>query len=668
MTAYSFSQLIDFTRTSPGTFVGSNGLIQNSPQSRNLLTFTQEFDNAAWVKINSTVTANSVTAPDGTMTADTLTAVSANGTALQTYTAINAPYMYSVWLRRLTGTGDVQITVDGTTYATVAVTTTWTRFNTVLLGLAGAAGSRTAGVRIVTSGDAVYVWGAQLEVIPDVNLTFGSELISSGVIGLVGTPPAPATYNTGTGVGSVARTDLGNQSFVQWTGLSGTYRVNLTATTGSPTVRVGSGGPSGNIVLSVATGTTQNVYAQATDGFLTLASVNLATPTNPSTATFTLNSLRQITGTVGMPTTYTRNFGGLFPPRFDYNPITLAPLGILIEEQRANLLFPSEDFSALAWSPSSTITTTNTTVAPDGTTTGDTVRADASTSAYVSRNASFTGNGDKSFSVFLKAGTSTVTRLVLRDITPTPVNRAAVDITWTAGVPSGVATTGTLQGIDPYSNGWYRIRMLATGVIAGNTNQFRFSPDTATGTGTTIFWGAQTEDGAFATSYIPTVDLQITRAPDRASINAPMFSPWFNASAGTFVSSFDVIGSATATARRHVWCGSDALDRRLALRAIEPGTGAPLAAIGTGITTVSLNGTALTVGTPTDIAVAYGADMALVQNGASPAASALASSVSISSLDIGCNLAATQFLNGHIRSIDFYPVRLSDTQLQALTV
>lgn len=666
MTAYSFSQLIDFTRTSSGTFVGSNGLIQNSPQSRNLLTFTQEFDNAVWVKTNSTVTANSVAAPDGTMTADTLTAASANGTALQTYTAINAPYMYSVWLRRLTGTGNVQITVDGTTYATVAVTTTWTRFDTVLLGLAGAAGSRTAGVRIVASGDAVYVWGAQLEIIPDANLTLGSEIRSSGATGIIGSGVAPATYNTGTGAGSVARVDLSNQSFVQWTGLSGTYRVNMAATTGSPTVRVGSGGPSGNIVLSVATGTTQNVYAQATDGFITLASVNLATPADPSTATFTLNSLRQITGTVGMPTTYTRNFGGLFPPRFDYNPISLAPLGILIEEQRANLLFPSEDFSV--WSPSSTITTTNTTVAPDGTTFGDTVRADASTSAYVSRNASFTGNGDKSFSVFLKAGTSTTTRLVLRDITPTPVNRAAVDIAWTAGVPSGVATTGTLQGIDPYSNGWYRIRVLATGVIAANTNQFRFSPDTATGTGSTIFWGAQTEDGAFATSYIPTVGAQVTRDPDRASINAPMFSPWFNASAGTFVSSFDVIGSATATVRRHVWCGADAGDQRLALRAIEPGTGTPLAAIGTGATTVSLNGTALTVGTPTDIAVAYGTNMALVQNGASPAASALASSVSISSLDIGCNLAATQFLNGHIRSIDFYPVRLSDTQLQALTV
>jgi hypothetical protein len=531
VTAYTFQQLIDFTRTTSGTFVGSNGLIQNTPASLNLLTFTQEFDNAVWVKTNSTVTANSVAAPDGTMTADTLTAASANGTALQTYTAINAPYMYSVWLRRLTGTGNVQITVDGTTYATVAVTTTWTRFSATLTP---AAGSRTAGVRIVTSGDAVYAWGAQLEL------------------------------------GSTA-------------------------------------------------------------------------------------------------SDYTRNVGGLFPPRFDYNPISLAPLGILIEEQRTNLFLQSEAFDTVSWIKNNSATVPVTTnVAPNGTSTADTLQS-ASTISYVSQAVTFTGNGDKSFSVFLKAGTATVTRLVLRDTTPTAVNRGGVNITWTAGVPSGVATEGTLQGIDAYPNGWYRVRMLATGVVAANANEFRFSPDTGAGTGTTIFWGAQTENGEFATSYIPTVASQVTRTADQASIVAPMFTPWFNASAGTFVSSFDVIGSTTATTRRHVWNGSDSGNQRLSLRALDTATNAPIAAVGTGAGVVSLNGTALTVNTPTDIAVAYGTNMAFSQDGATPVTDASAASVSISSLDIGCNIAATLFLNGHIRNITYYPTRLSDLQLQALT-
>jgi hypothetical protein len=535
MVAYTFSQLVDFTRVStganlsPGTFVGSNGLIQLSTASANLLLWTQEFDNAAWVKTSVNPTANSVAAPDGTMTADTLTASGANGTTLQTYTAAAVPYVFSVWLRRLTGTGNIQLTVDGATYSTVAVTATWTRFEATLTP---AAGSRTAGIRIVTSGDAVYAWGAELEL------------------------------------GSTA-------------------------------------------------------------------------------------------------TAYTRNVGGVFPPRFDFNPITLAPLGILIEETRANLLFPSEDFST--WSPSSTITTTNTTVAPDGTTNGDTVKADASTSAFVSRIATFTGNGDKSFSVFLKAGTSTATRIILRDTTVS-ANRGGANITWAAGVPSVAVTEGTLQGVDTYPNGWYRVRMLATGVLAGNTNQFCFSPDTAVGTNTTIFWGAQAENGEFATSYIPTTGTALTRNADRAAIVAPMFTPWFSASAGTFVAKFDLIGSATSTLRRHVWNGTDAGNQRLSLRGIEPATGFPLAAIGTGTSVVSFNGTALTVNTPVNIAVAYGTNMAYSQNGAAAITDPSAASVSISSLDIGSNLAGTLFLNGHLRSIDYYPTRLSNAQLQALTI
>lgn len=39
---------------------------------RNLLTYTEQFDNAAWLKTRSSVTPNSTTAPDGTLTADTL--------------------------------------------------------------------------------------------------------------------------------------------------------------------------------------------------------------------------------------------------------------------------------------------------------------------------------------------------------------------------------------------------------------------------------------------------------------------------------------------------------------------------------------------------------------------------------------------------------------------
>jgi hypothetical protein len=85
---------IAFTRTSTGTFVGSNGLIQTAVsgaprfdhnpttgESLGLLveeartnhnTYSEQFDNAAWVKTRSSITSNTIVAPDGTLTGDKL--------------------------------------------------------------------------------------------------------------------------------------------------------------------------------------------------------------------------------------------------------------------------------------------------------------------------------------------------------------------------------------------------------------------------------------------------------------------------------------------------------------------------------------------------------------------------------------------------------------------
>jgi len=49
---------------------------------RNLLTYSEQFDNAAWTKLQSSVTANSATAPDGTTTADSFIEDSSTNTHL----------------------------------------------------------------------------------------------------------------------------------------------------------------------------------------------------------------------------------------------------------------------------------------------------------------------------------------------------------------------------------------------------------------------------------------------------------------------------------------------------------------------------------------------------------------------------------------------------------
>ena len=91
----SGQRLVTFTRASTGTYVGSDGLVKTAAVDEarithdpttgrrlgllleeartNLLLRSEEFDNASWTKQNITVTANTVTAPDGALTADTIT-------------------------------------------------------------------------------------------------------------------------------------------------------------------------------------------------------------------------------------------------------------------------------------------------------------------------------------------------------------------------------------------------------------------------------------------------------------------------------------------------------------------------------------------------------------------------------------------------------------------
>jgi hypothetical protein len=85
----------------------------------NLLTFSEQFDNAIWAKVAGTITANQTTAPDGTLTADLYTA---DGTASQhdiiqnALTAYGVPNTWSICIKA--GTQSIiQIMFDGNTLA-----------------------------------------------------------------------------------------------------------------------------------------------------------------------------------------------------------------------------------------------------------------------------------------------------------------------------------------------------------------------------------------------------------------------------------------------------------------------------------------------------------------------------------------------------------------------
>lgn len=148
--------------------------------TRNLLTYTEQFDNAAWVKgTGGSISANSVVAPDGTTTADAYTFASSTGSfsyLSQATTGISQnANTFSVWLKRPLGSGNrtirlsvTDVDVSTAQSSTFTVTEAWQRFEftrtsastTGKLGVGFFPGSTGTAI---AAGEILEVWGAQLE-------------------------------------------------------------------------------------------------------------------------------------------------------------------------------------------------------------------------------------------------------------------------------------------------------------------------------------------------------------------------------------------------------------------------------------------------------------------------------------------------------------------------
>jgi hypothetical protein len=390
--------------------------------------------------------------------------------------------------------------------------------------------------------------------------------------------------------------------------------------------------------------------------------------------TFSRASTATYFNSLGVLTTANNNVA-----RFDYNPSTLAAQGLLIEEQRTNLLTYSADFANAAWTKTRSSITSNTIVAPDGTLTGDKLVEDASASAshsIRSTGATISVGSNTSFSVFAKA--SERTAIVLR------VNNAA-DSIWCAfnlstGTVGTAANSGTGSGatgsIISVGNGWYRCTVSGVTSTTAASVQAIIYPAVSTtdptntsiiytgdGTSGIFIWGAQLEAGAFATSYIPTTTTALTRNADVASMTGTNFSSWYNASEGTLFAQSQTAQAYAAGVPARVSIDDGTISNRIAMRngnnfsSVVTVSGSPVASLE--LTAWNSN--------ITKQAIAYKVDdFAYTTNGASVVTDTSGAIPSVNRLGIG--LTGTQnFLNGTISRIAYYPVRVTNAQLQALT-
>lgn len=649
-----------------------------------------------------------ITAPDGTPTAETIMTTTNTGSQMyQTLTNIGAGvYNYSIYVKRGSGdtdSNDFAIANNTTTgnyarvevnYATgaiisqtfgsgatmTAVGNDWWRLNipfasTAALGNNIRVYAGTIGT-VQDPGQFFYAWGAQVELVPSENVVLGSELWTSPTPTITNSAGTVGVYNTGT----LTMTNTGST-------VAGFPRFNFNLGLVSGKAYRVTGVLTGSIsqlnVLRLATiGTVNNIsYNSATGVFSSdvIAGSNILQIVTDldgvESLTISSLSVKEITGTVDMPTAYTRNVGGRFPPRFDYDPITLQPRGILIEEQRTNRLLQTEDF-ATSWTPTNATVSSNVATSPDGTVDADKIVEDTSnTSHFINQIvSSIAGSANVAVSIYAKAAGRNFLAIVTRD----SANTFRTSYFNISNGTLGTIATGHTASIQPLGNNWYRCMIVTT--QSATTGNFTFYPSitdvngsvTYQGDGTSgIFvWGAQLEVGAFATSYIPNVATAggVIRAPDQASIVAPMFALWYNQTEGTFVWEYSrvappnggrVFASGVGGSNSYgIWVNTATGSQdQVTVRDI---SGDAVAGV-----SFSINSTGRNKG-----AVAYkNDDFAWASNGASPATDNTGVVPSLSDqlrLGRAINTDAS-YLNGHIRSIRYYPERLSNARLQELS-
>lgn len=349
-------------------------------------------------------------------------------------------------------------------------------------------------------------------------------------------------------------------------------------------------------------------------------------------------------------------------PRFDYDPVTLAPKGLLVEESRTNLLVRSTDPSAASWAAVGSGCTVNVGAGPRGL---SRVTANAASSA-IAQTITVAAGSAITVSFWAKADNVNFARVRINGASD---NVAAwFDLangsvgTNTAGSGNVVYSTHTIRNL---GDGVYECRLTVTTTTETSFTVY-FFPVSANGassaTGNAIFQGEyQAEVGAFPTSRIRTTSATVTRSADVCSI---ALGAWFSASQGTSLLEGRLLSVTSGNPGIRY---DDGTDNNRIMQRIGSSGSFRLTVVSAG-TEVADIARAITAGADFRHAGAYAADdYATCLNGGTVGTDTSgALPTGLTTLRFS-GVVGSSYFNGHIRRIAYYPRRLSNAQLQAIT-
>jgi hypothetical protein len=259
------------SRNTTATRVNSSGLIESvasgvpridwlgqscpgllvEPSAQNQALWSRDLSvSGTWAASGITAVRNAVGADGAASGATTLTSTAASATITQNISHASQSRIFSAYMRRVSGTGQIQLTTNGgTNWQTVTLTSAFAPFNSGAQTVA----SGQVGIRMIASGDVIEVDFTQAEVGPvptspipttTAAVSRAADVISASgalVSGLIGQTEGTMYFEVSdikgviTGTGNPALM-IRNSAFTNWIGLTSNiiaapFRITVRSTT-----------------------------------------------------------------------------------------------------------------------------------------------------------------------------------------------------------------------------------------------------------------------------------------------------------------------------------------------------------------------------------------------------------------------------------------------------
>ena len=327
-------------------------------------------------------------------------------------------------------------------------------------------------------------------------------------------------------------------------------------------------------------------------------------------------------------------------------------LGLLVEEQRTNLVTYSEDFSNSAWSKYYSLSVSESSeISPDKNQNAYEISGIESTDGDLGLTdvVSITPSTTYSLSIWVKAANQS-------DI------GKYIKLRSKRNGGAFIAEDNIIQ----LSNEWVRHSLTLTFLADNNAASFTITRSSTTPlaerSDSCLIYGAQLEAGSFPTSYIPTSGAAATRSADVASVDVTDFG--YNQSEGSVI--VEAQSKEIGVNRLYALTEDGGIQNAIYSYA---GSSGHLIVRANNVTEANIDAGTFVANTYSKLAATYNTDnCAVTIDGGSVQTDTSANlPTTVNTLFFGASSTTASYLNGHIKSIKYYPRALTAAQLQEIT-